>query len=342
MLFKNREDESSTFAAKFAPIFHYQLTDRIHFLMEPEFELEDDETNFELKIGEIDIFLNDYATLVAGKFLLPFNVFSERLHPTWINKMPSLPVIYGPSSIVPVMSDVGVQLRGGVPLPISKGSKLNYAFYISNGPRFIEGEEHAEGEEEHAEGEEPVGGEPAGFAALRDGGAEGEEGEAHLGFGGNFTDNNSNKAVGGRIGILPIWNVELGASFMFADAGHNVDIFLFGLDGEYHYRDLELRGEYIYLDNDIEIDGDRDKQGYYLQGAYRLSAVSIENSKVQDFINRLEPVVRYGRVYKSGHDPQQLALGLEYWITSSVPIKLAYEINDNVPNAFLIQLAFGF
>jgi len=93
--FQNQKGAPSTFNALFAPIFHYQHSDRLHFLIEGEFELEDDENSFSLEIGQADIFINDYLTLVGGKFLIPFNTFSERTHPTWINKMPDLPIIYG-------------------------------------------------------------------------------------------------------------------------------------------------------------------------------------------------------------------------------------------------------
>ena len=84
-------------------------------------------------------FVNDYLTLVAGKFILPFNVYSERLHPTWIDKLPRRPLIYT-NLLDHALSDVGIQLRGGASLPFSEGSKINYAFYIVNGPRLEMGE----------------------------------------------------------------------------------------------------------------------------------------------------------------------------------------------------------
>lgn len=331
--FTNPDDEPSTFSAIFTPIFHYQLTDRIHFIIAPEFELEDDELEVRLEIGEIDIILNDYLTLVAGKFLLPFNVFSERLHPTWINKMPALPVIYGHGhgggGIVPILSDVGVQLRGGAPLPLWKGSKINYAFYVTNGPR-LEMEEHEESEEHEEEPTE----EGAALAAAR---------AVELEFSENFTDLNSNKAVGGRIGILPVWNIELGASLMYADVGSDIDVFLLGLDGELHYRGFELRGEFIRLQHDEGEEGDdEDRNGFYVQGAWRVSDITLANPKIQNFINRLEPVVRYGRVYRLGEDLSQFAFGINYWIMPSVPFKIAYQLNEGQSDNFLVQLAFGF
>ena len=265
--FKNQEGDESTFNALFAPIFHYQHSDRLHFLIEGEFELEDDENSFALEIGQADIFINDYLTLVGGKFLVPFNTFSERTHPTWINKMPDLPIIYGhgghgehgspTAGIIPVLTDIGLQLRGGAPLPLARGSKINYSFYVVNGPRAViedvhvedegdeliaamneedehaedEGDEHVDEDDEHAE--------------------EGEGGSVDLVFGSNFDDINSNKTIGGRIGLLPVWNVELGASFMYGEANNNIDFYLLGFDGQFQYRGLNVLAEYIRSENDL-------------------------------------------------------------------------------------------
>mgnify|MGYP000564634794 CR=1 FL=1 len=332
--FVNPKGEPSTFATSVFPIFHYAVGDRTHFIIEPEIELEEDEVDFGLEIGELDFFLNDYLTLVAGKFLLPFNVFSERLHPSWINKMPAPPIIYGHGhdggGIVPVLSDIGIQLRGGAPLPLFKGSKINYAIYLVNGPRIseeehveegVEGETHAE--ENHVEE------------------AEENHREVELEFGRNFTDINSNKAFGGRVGILPVWNMEIGASIMHGEADGNVDFTLIGFDGEYHLKGLELRGEFIRLEHDTD-EGDEDTNGFYLQGAYRLSGISLANEWLQRHINRLEPVIRYGKIFKTGDDISQVALGIDYWILPSFPIKIAYEFNDGIADRFLVQLALGF
>lgn len=312
------ENGNSTFSARFAPIFHYQLSDRVHFIVEPEISLVDDETEIALEVGEIDFILNDHLTLVAGKFLLPFNVFSERLHPTWINKMPDTPLIYGhghgdedTAGIIPVMSDVGFQLRGGAALPLFTGSKIMYAAYVTNGPR-----------------------------------ADIHDGETSIEFGQNFTDNNSNKAVGGRVGILPIWNMEFGASFMYGEANDDTDVLLLGFDGEYHYRGLELRGEFVHLENDERVGDDwevAETNGLYLQGAYRLSQLSVGNQVMQTHVQRLEPVIRYGEIFHENDDDiSQIAFGLNYWIRPSYALKLAYQFNDGINNKFLVQLAFGF
>lgn len=342
--FNKADGSPSTFSAVFAPVFHYQLYNNLHVIIEPEFELEDDELEIGLEIGEINFFLNDYVTLSAGKILLPFNVFSQRFHPTWINKMPSRPIIYGghdEGGIVPVLSDIGAQVSGGFALNLFEGSKINYAFYLVNGPRIEEDDHDDEG------GEESGGDEHTETTTANEEGEEHEENgnggtQTNLIFGNNFTDINSNKAFGGRIGFLPVWNWEVGGSLMFGDAEDNIDFFMYGFDTEFQYRGLLVLAEFIHLRNDNVGGGETEKTGYYAQGSYRLSDISIENRYLGRFINGLEPVFRYGKNYLPERDEEQYAIGLDWWLLSSVPLKIAYEFNDGLPDRVLLQWAFGF
>ena len=347
--FNKADGNTSTFSAVFAPIFHYQLSKNLHILIELEFELEDDELEIGLEIGEIDFFINDYVTLSAGKILLPFNVFSQRFHPTWINKMPALPIIYGHGGhsgqgIVPILSDIGAQISGGLALNLFEGSKINYAFYLVNGPRIESEEDHSDGDEH---GDEEAGDEHNETTTTANEDDEHEENgnggtQTDLIFGNNFTDINSNKAFGGRIGFLPVWNWEVGGSFMFGDAEDDINFFMYGFDTEYQYRGLLVLGEFIHLENDNVGGGNTEKNGYYVQASYRLSDFSIENRYLGDFISRLEPVFRYGKNYLPGRDQEQYAIGLDWWLLSSVPLKIAYEFNNGLPDRLLLQWAFGF
>jgi len=336
--FNKADGNPSSFSAVFAPIFHYQLSKRLHVIIEPEFELEDTELEIGLEIGQIDFLINDYVTLSAGKILLPFNAFSQRFHPTWINKMPALPIIYGHGGhggqgIVPVLSDIGAQVSGGIPLNLFEGSKINYAFYLVNGPR-IESEEAGD---DHDDEETTTANEDEEHEENGNGGT-----QTDLVFGNNFTDINSNKAFGGRIGFLPVWNWEVGGSLMFGDAEDDINFFMYGLDTEYQYRGLLVLGEFIHLGNDNLGGGKTEKNGYYAQASYRLSDFSIENRFLGDFINGLEPVFRYGKNYLPGRDQEQYAIGLDWWLLPSVPLKIAYEFNNGLPDRLLLQWAFGF
>ncbi len=90
--------ENSTpnnFAALIAPIFLFQASDRFLFEAELEFELEEGVTVTQLEYAEVLYGLTNNLKVGAGKFLLPFNAFTERVHPTWINKFVSPPPIYG-------------------------------------------------------------------------------------------------------------------------------------------------------------------------------------------------------------------------------------------------------
>ena len=114
----------------------------------------------------------------AGKFLIPFGTFMERLHPAWINRLPTRPLGFGHDGIAP-SSGIGIELRGAFDLG---GPKLNYSVYSTNGPRLKDGSEEPE---------------EAGMLLFE-----------------NFVDNNNSKAFGGRLGILPFADssTELGFS----------------------------------------------------------------------------------------------------------------------------------
>lgn len=296
--FVSVKDEAPTFETSFTPLFQLAIGDRAHFMTEPEFALEGTEAKIELEIAQVSYFINDNLTLVAGKFLLPFNVYSERSHPTWIDKLPRRPLIYT-NLFMHVLSDVGLQLRGGASLPFSEGSKINYALYIVNGPRLS---------------------------------ADGE-----LEIGENFTDIDTNKTLGGRIGILPVWNLEIGASYMFGKASdegktRKEDFNVVGFDGEYRLNGLALRGEFIRLQR--KFGGKTETaNGFYAQASYRLPG--------EGFSGNIEPVIRYGSVSNEGEKITQLALGVDYWLGPSSVIKIAYESNKNISNRFYIQMVLG-
>lgn len=328
-------DERSTFNVGFNPIFLWALNDRLIFEGELEIGLMDGETEVGLDYAQIAYFLHDYVTVGVGKFLLPFNIWPERLHPAWINKLPTAPLPFQEEGGIAPMTDLGVQVRGGVPL--FGDTKMNYAVYVTNGPRLLTTGDNA--------------------------------GELRFD---NTTDINGNKAVGGRIGILPIPELEAGFSYQLAEVGtgafDGIDAHLLGADFSYvRESDLigghvDLRFEYVrqqiddatYTVGGTPFTFENNKWGWYTQIAYRPTLLEIP------IVPDLEAVFRYSKMDwpsrtplaanepGEGVDRQQFSFGLNYWITPSVPLKIAYNINDNLKgpvegdNLFVIQVAYGF
>lgn len=79
----------------------------------------------EVEYLQLDFLANRYLTVVSGRFLTPFGIYNERLHPGWIKNLSQAPMIAGIGS----GSSNGGQLRGGIPL--GRGLNLNYAGYFS-------------------------------------------------------------------------------------------------------------------------------------------------------------------------------------------------------------------
>ena len=314
----------------FAPIFHFQYRDLVMLEAELEIDVEDNgETNTALEYMTIDLFMNDYAAFVAGKFLSPIGQFRQNIHPSWINKMASAPPGFGHDGAAPV-SDVGFQLRGG--LPAFGGIRSNYAFFASNGPTL----ESEDGELEGIDAE--------GFNEDADG----------------------DKVFGGRVAILPMPSLEIGLSgatgkaAVNSDDGESIDIKLegerdydvYGADFSYQLmssnvdwlQGLGLRGEYVKTEIGSTDQGEAASAGaswrtWYTQAAYRIPSTKIEAVvRYTDFDSALD----------SG-DQKQWGWGLNYLFSSNVIGKLNYELNDGKEsdsaadsNRFLIQLAYGF
>ena len=303
------------------PIFHYSFKDLV--LLEAELEIEVEEngdTEVALEYMTIDWFMNDYVTLVGGKFLSPIGYFRQNLHPSWINKLPTAPAGFGHDQAAPV-ADVGLQLRGGVPLGDTMFA--NYSFFVSNGPNLWELNE---------DGDE--------IEAVETAGATGDEDDNFL--------------FGGRIGLVPMANVEIGFSGAFGDVGLDEDDFadrdynVYGIDGFGRWKNFDLRGEWIRqevgsLATSVAPDS-QEWEAWYAQASYKFSQMPYK------YLRNLEAVVRYSD-YDSNHADQrqeQWTLGLNYLIAPQAIAKMGYEFNDGLDgeptneDRLLFQLSYGF
>lgn len=330
---KTEGEDSSFILGTFAPIFHYQFRDIVMMEAELEFTVgEDGGTLVGLEYMTIDWFMNDYAALVAGKFLTPIGQFRQNLHASWINKLVSPPPGFGHDGAAPV-SDLGLQVRGGFPI----GSmRANYAVYVSNGPEI------------NAEAED-VG---SGIFEYE------LDGVAAEGFG---VDSDGEKTYGGRIGILPIASVEIGLSAaggmatvtnIEADTSPPAgsvsgetprDYTVYGADFVWFTGNMSLRGEFVKTEVGEATTGVTASEGGTWQTWYTQFAYRLPNTK-------WEGVLRYAD-YDSPHasiDQKQTAIGVNYLVTNNFIAKLTYESNDGLEGAnsdldrTMLQLAYGF
>tara|TARA_R110001592_G_scaffold103889_4_gene292452 strand:- start:232 stop:1491 length:1260 start_codon:yes stop_codon:yes gene_type:complete len=351
------ESNSKFTPGSIAPILMYRQNDKLFFEAEFEGAFEDGEFEWTIEYADISYILNDYMTVRAGKFMLPFGTFMEKLHPAWINRLSTKPLGFGHDGIAPG-NDVGAEVRGAF---YTGPIKLNYQAYVVNGAQLKDG-----------------------ITGM--GGMEVEEDEAGmLNFeNGVWGDNNNDKAFGGRLGIFPFTNssLELGFSGYSAKVGgkdtpyEDVRANLYALDLSF-VRNLnfiksviDIKGQYMFSQVDdanyaipedtlgLYYDFNNVSSAYYAQVSLR---PSLSGNK---FLSRLEAVGRYsimetpeGSLWES--NPTQIAVGLNYWLDWRTVLKFGYQTTDGVgghseepagaeematpsTDLFYIHLAIGF
>jgi hypothetical protein len=81
-----------------------------------------------LEYAQVDYNAASWLTIVAGRFLTPFNIYNERLSPIWIHNLQDPPIIFPIGTRTTSYSD-GVMVRG---LLLSRPAfQLNYTGYFS-------------------------------------------------------------------------------------------------------------------------------------------------------------------------------------------------------------------
>lgn len=314
--FDTQGENANRFFSSVSPVFLFQFQDRVLFETELEFELNEGITETGLEYAVIDFIASDNVVLAAGKFLLPFGIFGERLHPTWINKFATPPPIYGHGSgglgappLMAVLSDIGVMAKGA----FTPGRfQIGLNGYVTQGPI---GEDNG--------------------GALVD-----------IELPASSDDNNINKMMGGRVdlGLLP--KAQLSFSVLNGDYDDNgvLDYTAWNIAGEVRLNGVEIRGEVLQTRQEFETQTAFPTQvrtGIYAQAAHR--------------IGPWQPVVRWTQIFNdkvdgvtaAGTGIQQFGIGLDYWVNPSIAIMGAYEFNSengvNMQNdRFITHIAFGF
>ncbi len=331
--YQDRQNTDSTFGGMIAPILLWKPTDRLFFEAEVHIALGETESHLDLGYAHLSYLVNDYLTVGAGKFLLPFGTFQERLHPSWINKLPTAPMATGLLG----ESGLGVQARGGMSIG---SSKINYVVYYINGPSFQETRQLA-----------------GSLAFNRN-----ADNNNSKSFGGRF----------GFLPIpemelgVSLLRGRVGNS---GSANNKVDSLAVGVDFAYAREfeaikgRLDLRGEFTWVDTDDVIFAgpfnaftfDNKRHGWYVQAAYRPTLMDVKLGD-QIELKNLEFIIRYDSVRKpgpskqgfdrAGIDRNQITLGLDYWIKPNVVLKTAYVFDnahgDRDQDGFFVQLGIGF
>ncbi|MDX1617420.1 MAG: hypothetical protein R3224_01450 [Balneolaceae bacterium] len=315
------DDEATFVSGTFAPIFLWRQSDRILFEAEAEIVYTEEGVDFALEYANLSYILSDYFVVRFGNFLTPFGIFGERLHPNWINRFPTNPLGFDHHNPVGPFAEFGVELRGGAPLG---DGQFNYALYLSNGPVL-----------QVDTGVDPI----TVNTSYR-----------------NIGDNNDNKAIGGRIGVLPFSNssLELGVSGQYAKIGDRDTGFediasrMYALDLTYVKNsisaikgNIDLKAQWNYVDEDaFQLVGatgttevDNDKSAYFAMLSYRPSLSG------SDFLSKIELVGRYS-AFNIINDASFISGGDGHDHTHRTPEEPVPVISAAGPNAFS-EATFG-
>jgi hypothetical protein len=330
--FETQKGNTSTFFADLSPLILWQPPDS-HFLVESAFDLgiggadiNSETTSVSLELADISYDICDYFTIGGGLFAVPFGQYHNHFDPPWIDKFPDDPLAF--DAIAPT-SEVGFFAKGAIP---SGTTKWTYDVYATNGPNLITGDPNAAGQ---------------------------------LDFD-DFTDLNNNKAFGGRIGFLPLPDMEMGYSVQYSnpspDGFQNVHAFMQAAD--FHYKPLvkalsgqfDFAGEWIWSNLGMAtydptgglgfgpLTFNNYRQGGYFSLCYRPTELS------NKILRNVELCGRYDSLQSpinspGGEHESRWTLGIDYWVTSYCVVKTAYEIDQKKvaqdQNAFILMVGIG-
>jgi len=327
-LYQKKDGENgSFFQAHVAPILLFRANDKILFETELEMGVNSDgSTELSLEYAQLDYIVNDYLTLIGGRFLLPIGVVREKHDAVWINKLPIMPLPEADTTALIAENDIGVQARGA--FHVTDPLIMTYAAYIGNGP------------------------------------GSGEDGPGHFDPTGTWVPSNNGfnggsslsgkPNGGGRLALFYPWkpnhDIEVGVSGQTGRGNNNQLWSAFAVDAALHFTpSLECRGEFINTWENTSDVGTLRRRGWWAQAAYKLSGLQLE----LPLINNIEPVFRYGgEALPDGH-VTEYDIGLIYHVSNTLLLKGAYSFFEGHafnqdsgdrrwPNIMTFQLAYGF
>ncbi len=342
--------DTDAFSARFVPIFLFSLNDKMHVEAELEFGLDENgETETELEYADIHYFLNDNTTLTAGKFLLPFGQFSANWHPSWINRSIWTPGVYGAHGssqamdpLLPILSDVGVAAQQVYQVG---SAKVFVDVFMTNGPRSEAAHDEEEIEDDH---DDLIARFFAPSAAADPDSEEDGHGEAfpEVEFEATSSDNNSNKAFGGRLAIALLPSIEIGTSYYQGayDEQGQLDITANGFDINFITTHAIIRGEYIKTETDSFVERDHEqtidsfsRNGWFIQGTFFVG-------HALQSLGSTELVLEYAETNKI-EEAERWMVGVNYWLDPRSVIKVGYEDTDVVEGPddtrFAVQFSYG-
>jgi hypothetical protein len=323
---------------EFTPDFLLKLNDWI--FLEAEIAITPTGSVTAGAFAQADFFVNDWLTIIAGRFVAPIGWYNERINNPWVNKLPadapgSAPLPW--LQVLPPFSLLGVQATGSFYLG-SSPIKLEYAAYVSNGLNvapMVAGS--------------PTIDELANLENMQN----------------TFNVRTDKKAVGGRLGFWwPQVGLEAGFSAMYNSdylvGGFSDNISLWVVDLNYRKGNWDVRAEYgaTYQQAQPFLANNITRQGFFGQIAYR------PYDSPHWLIRNLEAVYRYSFVNFQGIDRtaltlsayatpvdvpvkrQQHEMGINYYFSPRMLVKCAYQINDEPgfhlhDNQFITELAWG-
>jgi len=317
----------------FKPIFLWQLSDRLFVESEIEVETGDGQADFGLEYVNVAYTANDYVTFHAGRFLSLFDGFFGKFGEGFLNRFPSNPVGYADGGIGSLI-ETGVGIEGNIPVGTAN---VNYDFYLANGPQLLPGSSDAPEEAGQLDYE-------------------------------TFTENNKNKAVGGRVGIVPLSDksLEVGFAFQTSDnAGETgssldgVNATMFAVDLNYYHTlsplhsTLRLNGDWKRLNvGSAQYDNqdapgttftfDNSSSAYYIQALLRPTGASNPVLQRIEFAFRHSSFDRPSGAPWGGNQLYKQEVGLSYWFKWNALLKVGFATQTDETDTFLMQLVYGF
>lgn len=277
---------------------------------EVQYENEHGGSEYEVRVGQIDLLLNPLFNLRFGKFLVPIGSFNPYLYPEYITKSPAKP--FALSEIIPVTwSDVGFDLFGKYEFGINKN--INYNLFAINGLK--DTSKNTDSDSKYV----------GNIRAMR---------------GNNLEEDKSDKGLGGRVGITPIDGLEL--SFSGYTGSYTADsskkLSIGDIDLAYELGNFTFRSEYVYAIQQAK-QFDVIKKGGYAQISYLLKPVEpVVRFDLIDFSNDTK------------QNRQRVAVGLNYYPIYDTYKKFVmkawytYTMQQELKeaNSFYFQTSLGF